>query len=254
MEIIKIEDDIYQFTFKKDELKFPYNITAIIDNETAIIIDVAYEMYAEQVKKYLTDKGILEFVIFISHHHEDHFDGCKSFKEYTTYASELFNNDYQEHLQSDDFLRSFMPTNFLIDGNYCKTEKFEIEYLYTPGHNKCEFSFSINNKYLYVGDLIFYDKNGLTSIPYLDNNSNIDEYIKSLNKIKKLNPKVLLLGHGNYLIDKDEIKKQIENRLFYLEKLKHSKGNIAIEKCLIESKSKYSGLNFHSSNLEKVLG
>lgn len=185
MKIIEIGDSIFQFTFKKRNQN-SHIILRLSLKVKQQSFDVAYEVFAGQVKKYLIDKGVLEFLIFISHHHEDHFDGCKSFKGCKTYASELFNNDFQEHLQNDDFLKSFMPNKFLIDKNYFRTDKFEIEYLYTPGHNKCEFSFFINSKYLYVGDLIFYNKNGLPSLPYIDYNSSITEYIDSLHKKKYL--------------------------------------------------------------------
>ena len=76
----------------------------------------------------------------------------------------------------------------------------------------------VKEKYFYVGNLIFYNKNGLPSIPYIDTNSTISEYIKSLIIIKKINPGCLLLGHGKYL-DKKKGEKQIKDRLFYLRKL-----------------------------------
>lgn len=251
MKIVIIDKNIYQFTFTKKKSEFAYNITAIIDGKTAIIIDLAYEIYSEKVKKYLIRKGISTFTIFISHHHEDHFDGCKSFEESTIYASVLFKDDYQQHLQTDSFLKSFEPSMYLLDGDSYKTENFVVKYIYTPGHNKCGFSFLVNNRYLYVGDLIFYNKNGLPSIPYIDDNSTISEHISSLIKIKNLNPKFLLLGHGKYLYNKIEINKQIDDRLFYLKKIQESNGEIEINECLIENPTKYSGLNFHKSNLDR---
>lgn len=251
MEIIKIEKDIIQFTFIKESSVFPLNITALIDGNSAILIDLAYEKYAQQVKDYLSKIGISTFVIFISHHHEDHFDGCKSFPDSKTYGSELFCKDHQEHLEADEYLKSFKPNEFFIDGRYYFTEKFRIKYIYTPGHNICEFSFLINETYLYVGDLIFYNKHGVSSLPYLDANSTINEYLESLRKIMKIKHKYMLLGHGHYLKDESEIRKEIENRLYYLEKIQNSNGEIAIEDCLINDKSDYSGLNFHTTNLLK---
>jgi glyoxylase-like metal-dependent hydrolase (beta-lactamase superfamily II) len=242
LEVIKIEENIIQFTFVQENSEFPLNITALIDGSSAILIDVAYEQYATQVRNYLSQMGVSNFIIFISHHHEDHFDGCKSFTDCKTYASELFSEDHQEHLETDEYF---------VDGRYYTSENFSIKFIYTPGHNKCEFSFIINEKYLYVGDLIFYNKHGLSSLPYLDDNSTISEYLGSLRKIMKIKHKHMLLGHGHYLDDASEIKKQIENRLYYLNKIQNSNGDTSLDDCLVNDKSEYSGLNFHKTNLIK---
>jgi glyoxylase-like metal-dependent hydrolase (beta-lactamase superfamily II) len=186
LEIFKLNENVYQFRFVKEKSTFPFNITVFIDGNSALIIDVAYEIYAEQVKQFLLNNGVNEYIIFISHHHEDHFDGCKSFLESITYASKLFQDDYQEHLETDEYLKSFVPSRKLVDGDLFTTKKYEIEFIYTPGHNKCEYSFLINSKYLYVGDLIYFNKEGLPSLPYIDVNSKIEEYIFSLERIKSI--------------------------------------------------------------------
>lgn len=251
MEIINLNENVYQFSFFRENSQFPFNITVFIDGKSAIIVDVAYEIYAEQVKQYLLSLGVTEYIIFISHHHEDHFDGCKSFKDSITYASKLFQVDYQEHLESDAYLKSFIPSKYIIDGIQFNTNKYQIEFFYTPGHNKCEYSFLINSKYLYVGDLIFYNKEGLPSIPYIDVNSNIEEYIDSLEMIKSINHEIMLFGHGRPLENKKEIIKQIENSLFYLKQIQYSNGVKPVEECILNHKSFFSGLNFHESNLKK---
>jgi len=253
MEIQKINNNILQYSFTNEKSEFSFNITTLIEGDTAILIDVAYKKYATQVKDHLIEKGISDFIVFISHHHEDHFDGCKIFKDSMTFGSELFEKDFQEHLQPDDFLNSFRPTNhFQNDGIY-KTKNFVIDFLYTPGHNICEFSFFVNKKYLYAGDLIFYNKIGLPSLPYIDTNSKISDYIDSLLKIQSLDPQFLLLGHGQYLNSKSEINRQIEDRLFYLKKIQSVGNKLSLDDCLRLEKTKYSGLNFHQSNLNKKL-
>ena len=251
MEIIKINEHLCQFEFINGTSEFPINITAVIDDAKIFLIDTGYQRFAEQVKQYFLGMGVSEFVVYISHHHEDHFDGCKSFIESPKYASRLFKDDFQNHLQDDEFLKNFEADEYLLDGNCCKTDRFEIQYIYTPGHNKCGFSFLINDKYLYAGDLIFYNKDGRPSIPYLDANSTVDEYLESLIKIKKLNPDCLILGHGRYLNARPEINRQIDNRLFYLNQIKNGK-ELPLEDCLMGSKSDYCGLNFHEGNLKSA--
>jgi len=252
MEPVRITKDIYQFTFINEKSDFPINITALIDGVRVILIDTGYKRFAGQVKKYFLQKGISNFVIFLSHHHEDHFDGCKSFDGSKTYASSHFRDDFQQHLQSDEYLKNFQPDEYILDGGSFSTDNFEIEYIYTPGHNKCEFSFLINEKYFYAGDLIFYNKYGLPSIPYLDGNSTVKEYLNSLKIINVINPEYILLGHGHYLFEKTDMIRQIENRIFYLEKIQAAACEIPVQDCLKGDTADYCGLNFHTGNLKSA--
>ncbi len=253
MEVVNISANIYQFVFSNKKREYPLNITALIQDNQAIIIDVAYERHAKKVKAYLENKGISEFIIYLSHHHEDHIDGCKCFDGCKIYGSNLFSQDFQEHLQTDGFLKNFEPNNHITDKQIHSYSNFKIEHLYTPGHNKCSFSFYINNEVLYVGDLIFFNRKGLPSLPYLDANSIIDEYIESMNRIQKLNPKHILFGHGQHISDESEIKKLIKTHTNYLINLKSKKKN-SLEDCLEGDITSYCGVNFHSSNLLKITG
>ncbi len=245
-----IDKDIIQFTFEKDESEFPINITVLTEEDSAIIIDVGYYEYAMIVKDYLANKGIKTYIIFISHHHEDHFDGCKAFSGSQIFGSNLFKNDYQTHLEEDSILKNFEPNNYLVDATFFQTKKFNIEIIYTPGHNQCGFSFYINNKYLYVGDLIFYNKINIPSIPYLDSHSTVIDYIASLQKLMNLDIKYLLLGHGSYIQEEHKIQRQLYESLFYLRSIKNLEKKLS--KCLLVDSTNYCGLKFHESNLKRI--
>lgn len=249
MEISKIDDNIFQFIFTKESSDFSLNILALLSNDTAVLIDLAYESQAAQVKNYLEKKGISKFVLFISHHHEDHFDGIKSFPNAATFGSGDFKNDFQEHLQSDKLLKSFTPTIAISDGEIFNFGNFEIKTIYTPGHNKCGFSFLINNKHLYAGDLIFFAKTGLPSLPYIDANSTVQEYIDTLTLIKNINFDCLIMGHGSFVNDRKTINKLLEDHLFYLKKICSANENVSIESYLPDESNSYSGLKFHANNI-----
>ena len=251
MKIYSIDENITQYTFHEAIARYPFNIVVLQDGETAILIDTAYEQHAAQVKALLEEKGIREFIILLSHHHEDHFEGCKSFPDCQTYASELFAEDHQDHLQADEFMREFKPTQTIVDGEVLKLGSFEIKCYAMPGHNQAEISYLINNQILFVGDLIFENKAGLPSLPYLDDHSRAETYIDSLQLIREINPKVVLQGHGRPLDNPAEINKQIENRIFYLRKIQNAKNDLPLADCLPDEEDQYSGLNFHPLNLQK---
>ena len=173
---------------------------------------------------------------------------CKCFTNSTTYASNMFLTEAQIHLEPDDFLKNFVPDKWLTENLHLTFGSFELNCFYTPGHNRCGFSFLINNKILHAGDLFFTNLAGLQSIPYLDENSTVSEYIYSLKKINNLDFEILIQGHGKFIVGKQQIQKEINSRLYYLKKLKESKGNISLSDCLLGDVQLYSGTNFHADN------
>ena len=251
MKIIQIEKNILNFEFEEKDALFPFNITALIENEKIILIDLAYKRFADHVKKYFEDKGYFEFEIYLTHHHEDHFEGMKSFPDAKIIASKNFKTDFQEHLQTDEILKNFVPEKSIEDLQNYKSENFEIQFIKIPGHNNCEFAFLINQKHLRLGDLLFFDAEEKLSLPYIDGHSYVDDYLESLEKLKALNIETLICGHGKPVSDKTEIIEHIEDLKFYLNRIK-TDNDAELETCLKKDKSNFSGLMFHSNNLARV--
>jgi len=251
LKIHELGAGIFLYFFQNETTEFPCNITVFRESQSAVIVDLGYQNYADLVRRDLSEKGVVEFTGFISHHHEDHFDGCKSFSDSNIYASGQFEEDHQTHLEGDEYLKSFTPDFALVDGQTYTIGQFRVKCYKTPGHNKCGFSFLVNETYLHVGDLMFSDKEGMPSIPYIDQNSTVNEYISSMELIRSLHPKQLLQGHGLPLFDEQTIEQRISDQLFYLEKIQKAQSVPSVEKCIRREKSGYSGLNFHVSNMEK---
>lgn len=252
MKKIEISEDIYQYTFVEEKSIFPFNIIAVIDDKIAFLIDPGYVIFTEQVKADLESQNIEVIGILISHHHEDHFAGCELFPDVKTFGSPGFDSDFQEHLQPNEYLNSFQPEVTFDKEKFIKTVKHSIKALRTPGHNKCAYSFHINEKILFVGDLIIYDKSGKPTIPYMDDNSTIDEHIYSLDMIKLLNPDILIMGHGEPITNKNDILEAIDDRLYYLHKLKSIPFDDDIDDFLLTTSEEYAGLNFHEKNIKKI--
>uniref|UniRef100_UPI0032180AEC MBL fold metallo-hydrolase n=1 Tax=uncultured Draconibacterium sp. TaxID=1573823 RepID=UPI0032180AEC len=248
MKRIKIANNIYVFLFEDSNSDFSGTITALLEDDYAILIDVSYKKNAIQVKQFLNSMGIHRFLIFLTHHHEDHIDGCKCFPDMSIYASNLFLSDYQAHLQCDDFLKKLKPNNWILDGDSYKSKSYNIDFHFTPGHNICGFSFLINDKILHAGDLIFEDKFKKPSIPYLDGTSDISDYLYALNKIKELNFDVLIQGHGSPIFGRAKILKEIDDRCYYLNRINMGRGKVELEDCLKDEIERYSGHVFHEKN------
>lgn len=247
MNIELITDNIYVFTFEKENSAFSTNVLVIVNEHQAIVLDTSYEKDSLFIKQYFTERGITEFVVFLSHHHEDHIDGVKAFPTSLTYGSNYFLTDFQSHLQDDNFLRNFIPNYFFEEQSYFEFGEHCIKAIHTPGHNKCGFSFFlIKHNILYVGDLFIADKENIPVIPYMDQNSNINEYLNSLNKIAQLKPQKILTGHGKIITGSIEIDKRIESYKFYLSQIR--RGKRQYEECINSVMKTYRKYNFHESN------
>jgi len=67
-----------------------------------------------------------------------------------------------------------------------------------------------------------------------------------------LNVENLIQGHGKCIFGKQHIQKEINDRLFYLNKLKKSDSNILLEDCLPEDTRPFSGADFHKKNCLQI--
>lgn len=252
MEKTNVTECISVYSFIEEKSIFPFNITVIEKNDIAILIDPGYVRFSEKVKKELEERNVKIEAILISHHHEDHFAGCEIFTDTATYAGEGFKYDYQEHLEYNSFLKNFRPKFVFNETQELQIENIRIKVIKTPGHNKCGYSFLIDDSILFVGDLIIYDTNNKPSLPYLDDHSTVDEHIKSLEVLKNLKPEVLLVGHGKPITNKNDIQEEIDDRLYYLSKLKINSFDDDIDDFLLTTKEDYCGLNFHEMNIKKL--
>ena len=155
-------------------------------------------------------------IVFNSHSDFDHFWGNNAFKDdiiiSTCKAKEnMMKNDYTE-----ESLYFTMPS--LIFPNVCFKKKIffnkeNVEFFYSPGHTDDSAScFFAKEKILFAGDNLEYPH------PYIDINF-LDNHIKTLLFYKKLDPKIIIPGHGEVSFDK----KIIDDNLLYLQEMKNGK-------------------------------
>ncbi|MFC2133108.1 MBL fold metallo-hydrolase [Bacteroidota bacterium] len=251
MKKIKVKDNLYQYHFTDSNSDYSNSITILIEGKEALFFDTAYKRHSEKVLSELHHKGVDNFTVLLSHHHEDHFGGITCFDNSCIYGADNFGDDQQDHLD-DEYLINFRPANHFSDWEPLEIAGHKIHPIYTPGHNKCHYSFLIDNQIVYAGDLIYYNKANKPCIPYIDENSWIHQHIESLVKIKRLGPKILIVGHGYHIEGAEKISDEIDDRLFYLEKLYESCGRSKLEDSLKMDISKYGGLNFHEMNLKRI--
>jgi glyoxylase-like metal-dependent hydrolase (beta-lactamase superfamily II) len=254
MKTTMINDYIYQYAFIEDE-KNPFyvvNITVVLDEGRALIIDTAFSQHAQMVKKVLKDKGFKPEIVVLSHFHPDHACGAKEFDDCELIGSAFYKFNFdncKEWCPDHEFIE---PTIRIEDAGTLKFGKHKITFIHTPGHCKCSIVTIINDEIIHVGDLVMKTSDGKKMLPYISGDGSFKEHIRSLYKILDLDCNIMLLSHGDYIMGKSEIREEIEAILFYLTKVEGSSGKLPLEECLKGEITGYSMLTFHEKNIKQL--
>lgn len=123
--------------------------------------------------------------VLITHNHFDHVGALKQIVK--KYNPVLYYNNINDEVSYDKLID--------IKEEKYKTNNFEFEVIYFPGHRNdlCAFYFKEDN-IMFDGDFIFENGIGRVDLTYSDK----EEMIKSINKVMKYDDNILLYpGHGN---------------------------------------------------------
>ncbi len=211
--------------FSKENAGDISNTAFIVTKNSVILIDTGTTVaYANAVKKQISKitKNPIKYVIN-THHHPDHFLGNKAFEKSTIFATEYTKNDIKNNGEkyvsnmigligeTTYSTRAYAP-NKLLDSKKLILDDYELEILYFEGHTENDIAIlDKNTKTLYASDLVF-NKRAL-STPHAD----LEKWISTLEKLKKLEFDVLVPGHGKVVYSKKVIDENIRY-LRYLEK------------------------------------
>ena len=204
------------------------NCYIIEDDKDVIIIDFGIgEINFSTIIDNYYNKDITPV---LTHFHFDHLLGIKEFD--SIFCSNIVPKDFGlKYLSLDDFeintvdikkydsitnsyikeLLDATEKNYLYEKDIIKTLNFEFEIIHTPGHDSTSISlYEKNNKWLFCGDLI-YDGKLIVNLE----DSNIEDYISSLIKVRELKIECLFPGH-NSIIEKNDIVDLIDKKTDFL--------------------------------------
>lgn len=169
-------------------------MTKIIDNLYKIegngICSICYVLY-DNNKTLLIDSGngTLKFLFtpdlsILTHNHTDHTKGVrKEWNKVLMHKNDINKNNEYSHVPNQ---------TKKIDFNELKWGNFNLKLIETPGHTAGSIClYETNNKILFSGDTIFH--NGYVGRTDLGGNER--ELAHSLNKLKKIDYKLLCPGH-----------------------------------------------------------
>ena len=222
LKAIKLSENSYYFYgkeeyFSKENGGDIANASFIITANSVILIDTgSSKSYGEQVKKQIekiTSKPIK--YILNTHHHPDHFLGNSAFSSSDIYAAEFTKNEIEQNgdlyiVNLVNLVGEAMNNTKIKAPNQVLTTKtlnldgYKLDILHLDGHTQSDIAiYDENTKILYASDLVF-NKRTLTT-PH----ANMQNWLKSLEELEKINYSILVPGHGLASKTKEPIKENI---------------------------------------------
>jgi len=198
--LIQAAEDVYQIRFKNRAA----NAYLVRGSSRTIMIDVGLSSNFPQMLQCLEHVGCppneIDMVI-LSHEHLDHIGAAHHFAGRTIIAAHRLAAN--KIMLRDDFsmLRKMFnepnePINvdiWLEEGNLLDLGNFRLNVMYTPGHTSaCISLFDQDKGLLFAADTLM--PGGVMGGVF--GSGSISDYIQSLERLKGLNSKLLLSGHG----------------------------------------------------------
>jgi glyoxylase-like metal-dependent hydrolase (beta-lactamase superfamily II) len=198
--LIEAAPDVYQIRFKNRAA----NAYLVIGSKRTIMIDVGLSTNYPHLLACLNHVGItpekIDMVV-LSHEHLDHIGAAYHFGGRTIIAAHRLAAN--KIMLRDDFsmLRKMfneppVPINidiWLEEGNLIDLGNFRLSVMYTPGHTSaCISLFDDDKGLLFAADTLM--PGGVMGGVF--GSGSIADYIQSLERLKSLNSRILLSGHG----------------------------------------------------------
>ena len=183
----------------------------ILGEEGSILIDVGHQRHVSHLLKGMEEDGIglasIDLII-ITHCHPDHHEALPSFLDghiKATYHREEDNYLREEGGALYQMMGAPIPTIqlefYLREGNL-QVGASSYEILHTAGHSPGSICvYWPERKVLVTGDLLFDRGVGRTDFPGGDGR----QLIQSIEKVRSLDVEILLPGHGDMILGKDQI-------------------------------------------------
>lgn len=253
MRIHKINNNIELLTFSQDR-GLDINITLIyINPKEVLMIDAGYFKQGLVVKKYLDQNNIELKEILLSHYHPDHAAGINAFNDPKISASHLYASNYNNCTHKWDKDHDYKkPTSLIYNLDERNEEGLHLKFYEAPGHSACSLLIQINKGVLHIGDLMMRSPKGKPTLPYLTPGGGFEEHIESLQKIKNLQPKCLIISHGDPIVGKEAIDLALNKRIHYLETMLTTQGKCSLEEALAGNIDDWAYKGWHRYNLKYI--
>ena len=195
-----------------------------LDENNVLVIDPGLGgMRPEKIMDLIATNNMRVKYIIITHEHEDHYEGCNMMKkidneiQILSYKESKLYIDYPHKFaesilggRSNKFLNTGVSEEknnttqidtILAEGNVVLNNK-NFEIIKLRGHSEGSIGILTEDKIFFVGDL-FIGNNLIDKFELLLMND-VKSYLKSIEKIRKIDFEYMVLGHGKEIYSKKD--------------------------------------------------
>jgi glyoxylase-like metal-dependent hydrolase (beta-lactamase superfamily II) len=185
------------------------NVTyALAGRDGATLIDagIGTPEHLDDLLRFLTQEGVPLRSVHVTHGHVDHVSGA------TTIGRAHPSAAFSKYPWEGEDARHAVVWRPLADGDRLPVGDEELVVIHTPGHSPDHVTFwHEDSKTLFSGDLVILE--GSVVIP-VSRGGDLAAYLRSLERVRALEPCVLLPGHGRAITSPALVlTNQIEHRL-----------------------------------------
>ncbi len=252
------------------------NSSLVYNEEAAFIIDPGvFPEEISQIKNFVSEQGIYNISVLLTHIHGDHISGWHAFQNYPTFAHKIISEKSQivrendvRYLQGINRKQGINKKESLVfphdilyveEGIPQQISPYLFEIFHMPGHS-IDMSVVVipEERVIFSGDMLIH-----ASTPFILNS--VFEYSESLNKLQLLiqskNIQYLIPGHGKPAENMTDILERISQESSYIQRMiitgtkliKDGVNDNELKENLILSYHQYRILHSHQMNVLTLL-
>jgi glyoxylase-like metal-dependent hydrolase (beta-lactamase superfamily II) len=168
----------------------PGTNTYLLGNEEIAVIDPGPAMHGHVDAIRELAAGPIKWIL-VTHTHPDHSPAAALLAEATgaeQYGAAAPQGRHQDQTFKADFI--------IADGDVFETDEFCLQAIHTPGHASNHFCYLHEERqFLFTGDHIINGSTVVIDPP----DGNMGDYLKSLERLKSIDIKAILPGHGEVM-------------------------------------------------------
>ncbi|RVE40172.1 hypothetical protein evm_000795 [Chilo suppressalis] len=173
------------------------NTYLIGTGKNRILIDTGdkdVEEYQQNLAQVVQSEQVNIEHIVVTHWHHDHIGGVEDIYGTIAKQPKVWKHKRDETDAPDNEMPASIPTHWLTDGQEIKVEGATVKVHHTPGHTTDHVVLTLlDENILFSGDCILGEGTAIFEDLYT--------YMKSLQRILDLKPRIIYPGHGNIVED-----------------------------------------------------
>lgn len=213
-----VDNNLTQYAFApKNPAHWGINVFALEAQGRVVLIDTGYAEHGKQLREELDRRKLRLDTVILSHFHDDHMEGSLWLEP----PRLLGHANYQATLEKwtpQDEQQRYIPTEPIVSQTHWKFGSHALVLTPISGHSESDLLILVNETYLHIGDLILQDPQGAPILPAVEPPL-LAAHMRALEELHLYLDYTFLLSHGQIIHDPAVKRREIDDRLRYLDAL-----------------------------------